>query len=102
VKLRDLSGELKIYLKEKDPKFDSGRLQFIPVKEGFAIKEAREKISKKMELYKTGEFVSKKTKAPSTLNKIFSAPGSNKESIEGADKTILRGLVKIVEPVIQA
>jgi len=44
VKLRDLIGELKIYLKEKDPKFDPGRLQFIPVKEGYVIKEAREKV----------------------------------------------------------
>ena len=98
VKLRDLSSELKIYLKEKDPKFDSGRLQFISVKEGKEIKDAREKISKKMELYRTGEFVFKKTSEPSALNKIFSAPGSSKESIEGQEKMLLRGLAKIVEP----
>lgn len=89
---------MKIYLKEKDPKFDSGRLQFLPVKEGKEIKDAREKISKKMELYRTGEFVFKKNSEPSALNKIFTAPGSNKESIEGQDKLLLRGLAKMVEP----
>lgn len=51
-----------------------------------------------MELYRTGEFVFKKNSEPSALNKIFTAPGSNKESIEGQDKLLLRGLAKMVEP----
>jgi hypothetical protein len=55
-----------------------------------------------MEFYKTGEVVSKKLDPPSTINKIFSAPGSNKESIEATEKILIRGLVKIVEPPIHA
>ena len=50
-----MCGELKIYLKEKDPKFDPKKLSHIVLREGVTIKEAREAISRKMDYYKTGE-----------------------------------------------
>lgn len=58
MKLKDLSSDLKIYLKEKDPKFDPVKLTFMTIKEdkeSATIKEARSAIARKMELYRKGE-----------------------------------------------
>ena len=65
-KLRDLSSELKVYLKDKDSKFDPKKLDQIQVREGTLIKEAREAISRKMDLYFTGEI--KKTLSDYSIN----------------------------------
>jgi hypothetical protein len=95
LKLKDLASELKIYLKEKDPKFDAGKLDFIPVREGLAIKEARQAVSKKMDFYRTGEVpaVAKPEQTSSTIAKIF----HSKAASQGEEKDILlKGLVKIV------
>lgn len=86
IKLKDLSSELKIYLKEKDPKFDVQKLDYIPLREGGVIKEAREAISRKIDFYRSGEFTKKSKLDGTALSKIF----NTKKTIQGEENDLER------------
>lgn len=103
IKLKDLSSELKIYLKEKDPKFDVHKLEYIPIREGGLIKDAREAVSRKIDFYRSGEFTKKAPKVEGTaLSKIFNQKGGTPDETSNKQDILLKGLVKMIQPELQA